>query len=224
MSSCQDLLRKILNKGKKGEIPKSFIGKFLPKAPVIIEAGAHVGADTLEMSRLWPEGAIHAFEPVPDIFAKLSENTKGLRNVKLYPCALGAATGTAKIFVSGGRSDGSSSLLEPKEHLTEHPDVHFNSRIEIPVITLDDWSTKYGVSSADLLWLDMQGNELAAMKAGERILGTVRAIHIEVSLKEVYRGVPLYPEVRQWLEARGFKVVREELPWPDMGNVLFVRA
>lgn len=224
MSGCQDLLKKILNKGRKGEIPKSFIRKFLPDAPVIIEAGAHVGIDTLEMSRVWPKGSIHAFEPVPDIFAKLAENTKGLRNVKLYPCALGAATGTARIFVSGGTSDGSSSLLEPKEHLTEHPEVHFNSRIEIPVMTLDDWSEKYGVRNADLLWLDMQGNELAAMKAGERILGTVRAIHIEVSLKEVYRGVPLYPEVRQWLEARGFKVVREELPWPDMGNVLFVIA
>lgn len=224
MSGCQDLLKKILNKGRKGEIPKSFIRKFLPDAPVIIEAGAHVGIDTLEMSRVWPKGSIHAFEPVPDIFAKLAENTKGLRNVKLYPCALGAATGTARIFVSGGTSDGSSSLLEPKEHLTEHPEVHFNSRIEIPVMTLDDWSEKYGVRNAHLLWLDMQGNELAAMKAGERILGTVMAIHIEVSLKEVYRGVPLYPEVRQWLEARGFKVVREELPWPDMGNVLFVRA
>lgn len=218
------MLKKILNKGRKGEIPKSFIRKFLPDAPVIIEAGAHVGIDTLEMSRVWPKGSIHAFEPVPDIFAKLAENTKGLRNVKLYQCALGAATGTARIFVSGGTSDGSSSLLEPKEHLTEHPEVHFNSRIEIPVMTLDDWSEKYGVRNAHLLWLDMQGNELAAMKAGERILGTVRAIHIEVSLKEVYRGVPLYPEVRQWLEARGFKVVREELPWPDMGNVLFVRA
>lgn len=223
MSSCHDLFRKILNKGKKGEIPKSFIGKFLPKAPVIIEAGAHIGADTLEMSKRWPKGSIHAFEPVPDIFAKLIENTKGLKNVKSYPCALGAVTGTARIFVSGGESDGSSSLLEPKEHLTEHPDVHFAEQIEIPVMTLDDWSEKYGVRNADLLWLDMQGNELAAMKAGESILGTVRAIHIEVSLKEVYHCVPLYPEVREWLEARGFKVVREELPWPDMGNVLFVR-
>jgi len=221
--SCQDLLRKILNKGRKGEIPKSFIRRFLPKSPVVIESGAHVGTDTVEMSRLWPKGVIHAFEPVPGIFAKLEENTKGLRNVRLYNCALGSGNGTATMFVSGGRSDSSSSLLKPKEHLSEHPDVDFNTQIEVPVTTLDDWAEKNGVRCADLLWLDMQGFELAAMKAGEKLLSTVSVIHLEVSLKEVYSGVPLYPEVRRWLEERGFRAVREELPWPDMGNVLFVR-
>ena len=45
----------------------------------------------------------------------------------------------------------------------------------------------------------------------------------EVSLKEVHEGVPLYSEVRAWLEQQGFHVMREELPWPDTGNILFVR-
>jgi len=44
-----------------------------------------------------------------------------------------------------------------------------------------------------------------------------------VNLKEMYEGVALYPEMRQWLEVQGFSVKREEIPWADSGNVLFVR-
>ena len=33
----------------------------------------------------------------------------------------------------------------------------------------------------------------------------------------------LNPKLRTWLEGRGFVVVREEMPWSDGGNVVFVR-
>ena len=90
----------------------------------------------------------------------------------------------------------------------------------IPLLT--EKIDKEAIDHVDFLWLDMQGHELAVLKASPRMLNSARAIHTEVSLKETYRGVPLYPEFRHWMENKGFKVVREALPWPDMGNVLFV--
>jgi hypothetical protein len=122
-----------------------------------------------------------------------------------------------------GASNASSSLLRPKEHVVDHPDVLFNSEIEIQTITLDDWAEKHGVKKVDFLWLDMQGYELAALKAAHVALKSVLAIYTEVSLRETYEGVPLYSDVRDWLEERGFRVEREESPWPDVGNVLLVR-
>lgn len=208
---------------EKGVIPIGFIKKFLPENPVVIEAGAHIGLDTVQMSKSWPNGTIYAFEPIPELFERLKANTRKLKNVNCHPLALADSVTVAKMFVSSGVSDGSSSLLPPKEHLTEHPDVYFQTEIEVQTTTLDDWVRKHGVQRVDFLWLDMQGSELAALKAAPLVLSLVRAIYIEVSLKEMYEGVPLYPEVREWLEIRGFRVEREELPWPDMGNVLFVR-
>lgn len=202
----------------------SFFRAFLPEDPVIVEAGAHVGTDTARLSQAWPLGHIHAFEPVPSIFTKLNERTSALRNVTCYQLALGASETTAQMFVSGGHSDGSSSLLRPEGHLREHPDVTFDRALPVAVTTLDSWAARAGVTRVDFLWLDMQGGELAALMAGPSILKNVRLIQTEVSLKRLYEGSPLYPEIRTWLESLGFQVVREELPWPDMGNVVFART
>lgn len=211
------------HKGKEGEIPKEYIRQFLPAAPIVIEAGAHIGVDTVEMAKLWPDGTVYAFEPVPEIFGQLERNTRGCRNVLCFPVALSAEGGETELFVSSGASDGSSSLLRPKEHLTVHPDVLFDTTLRIRTVRLDQWAEANGVRRADLLWLDLQGAELKVLKSAGALLQTVSAIHTEVSLIENYEGGELYQDLKEWLESQGFVVAREEMPWKDMGNVLFVR-
>src|SRR5438132_8350317 len=107
------------------------------------------------------ECIIHAFEPVPKLFATLQSNTRRFTNVFCHQLALSSKTGKAKFYVSSGSSDGSSSLLEPKEHLQDHPDVLFKKTIDVITITLDDWAAQHGIDHIDFLWLDMQGAELA---------------------------------------------------------------
>lgn len=207
-----------------GEIPTPVIRRYLPKSPVILEAGAHVGLDTVKLAAAWPTGEIHAFEPVPAIFDQLKTRVHGLKNVKCYRLAVGRENGSAKIHVSGGESDGSSSLLKPKDHLTLHPEVSFTKPITIKVTSIDSWAKARGIAAVDFLWLDLQGLELAALKGATHVLKKVSAIHAEVNLVEVYENVPLYAELRSWLEKRGFKVAFEAIDWDDGGNVLFVRA
>src|SRR6266853_3671287 len=227
--TVENLIARVIHKCKSylvkppGVIPLAYIAQFLPPNPVVVEAGAHLGLDTLAMSRRWPDGHIHAFEPVPELFEQLSARVARHRNVTCYPVALGAAVGTANMYVSGGASNASSSLSRPKGHLTDHPDVTFPREIAVQTTTLDAWANASHVSHVDLLWLDMQGHELAAIKAAPGILQTVRAICTEVYLKESYTGVLLYAEAREYLQYRRFRVQREELPWPDAGNVLCVR-
>jgi hypothetical protein len=70
----------------------------------------------------------------------------------------------------------------------------------------------------------MQGYEIEVLQASKKILPTVKAIHMEVSTRRTYEGVPIYSEVKAWMEAHGFTIQVEAIPegW-DMGNVLFVR-
>ena len=195
----------------------------MPSNPTIVDAGAANGLDSVEMIKLWTEGTIHAFEPIPHIFEQLVENTQHANNVICYQTALSDVVGSSKMFVSSGTSQYSSSLLAPKEHLQEHPGVEFNKEITIQTTTLDCWAENNAIDRVDLLWLDLQGSEPDVLQASPKILSTVQAIYTEVSLKELYEGTPLYPEFRQWLEAQGFRVQREELAWEDAGNVLFVK-
>jgi FkbM family methyltransferase len=195
----------------------------LGDSPTIVEAGAHNGLDTLRLSRLFSRGTIHAFEPVPTLFARLKRRTKDSANVRTYNAALGARSGHATLHLSSGRSDGSSSLLRPTGHLRVHPRVIFAASLQVPCVSLDDWARQHGIANVDLLWLDLQGLEFDVLSASSQVLRTVKAIYTEVSLKEMYEGSCLYPDYRRWLEGHGFNVVAEDLRWVDMGNVLFLR-
>jgi FkbM family methyltransferase len=204
------------------QVPKTELRQYLPVAPVIVEAGAHNGTDTVELAQLWKQGSVHAFEPVPSLFFELRKKTQNLANVFCYPLALAAQQGKQRLNVSGGDSDGSSSLLEPALHRTFHPGVTFDNKIEVEAVTLDSWARDHAVGNIDLLWLDLQGMEPAVLRSSSRTLSGVRAVYAEVSLEKVYEGTELYPQFRAWMESQGFGVVQEFLPFPDMGNVLFV--
>ena len=202
--------------------PKELAYSYIPEGAVVIEAGAHIGVHTAEMARL-RNCRIHAFEPVPHIFAQLRENTRPLSNVTCYNLALSDKTGFADMFVSSGGSDGSSSLFTPKEHLNTNPDVLFEQKIRVETSTLDDWAAKRGITRVDYMWLDMQGAEYAMLQASPAILKTVKVIFTEVSLMELYEGTPLYPEFKRWLQGQGFVLEKEVLPWDSCGDALFVR-
>jgi hypothetical protein len=107
--------------------------------------------------------------------------------------------------------------------LTSFPEVNFDKTISVPVTTLDEWSAANSVKQVDFLWLDLQGGELAALRGGERLLRTVKLVYTEVLLAPLYDGAPLYPEISSWMSEKGFHVIREELPWPEVGNVVFAR-
>lgn len=204
-------------------IPLSYIALFLPPAPVVVDAGAHNGSETVQMSLLWPRGTIYAFEPVPAVFRQLEANTRHLPNIRRFQVALAGVDADLTMHVSSGGTDASSSLLAPKSHLAVNPHVVFEEQVTVPALTLDTWAEQNQCPQIDFLWLDMQGGELAAMQAAPRLLATVQAVHLEVTTAELYENNPLYPEVRAWLESQGFRLETEALGDTTGGNAFFVR-
>jgi 2-O-methyltransferase len=206
----------------KGVIPKKYFVQFLPENPIILEAGAHKGKDTVEMAMLWPAGTIHAFEPVPALFKKLENNTRNLKNVHCYQLALGNNRGREIMYLSSGASDGSSSLLPPKEHLNIFPTVYFDEELTVNTMTLDGWAESNNIQNIDFMWLDLQGMELNVLKSGKNILQTVTAIYTEVSSIEAYKDQTLYSDLNEWLTSNGFYIEREVVD-KGGGNVFFIR-
>jgi FkbM family methyltransferase len=208
---------------KEDKISKSVLKKYLPKHPIMIDCGAHDGADTIELEKILG-GEIHAFEPVDDIYARLKRRTAVYPAIKCYQLALSDSNGKQSFYVSEGASDASSSLMEPQDHLVDHPDTKFTRKIEVQTQTLDSWAADNHIRKIDMLWLDMQGFEMQMLQASKTIFPTVAVIHTEVSMKETYKGVPTYNYFRSYLEDNGFNLVLSAIPdgW-DMGNALFVR-
>lgn len=202
---------------------KSKIGKHLPKNAVILEAGAHKGEDTAEMAKRWPQATIHAFEPVPELFAILTKYTKQYPNVHRYQLALSDKNGSSVLHLSEGTSDASSSLLAPKDHLKIHPTVAFKKQIKVKTMTLDTWAKTYKVSHVDFMWLDMQGMEYKVLKHSKRIFPHSQLLYTEINIKENYTKTTLYPEYKKWLKKSGMTLLSENIYWNDSGNALFVR-
>ena len=200
------------------------IAPFLPKNPVIVEAGAHTGKDTLRLKKYWPESTIHTFEPIPELYEQLVEKTKDVSNVFCYQQALSDETGTSQMHISTGRTSACSSLLPPHSSLTqERPDIIFQNTISVHTTTLHAWAEKQNITHIDFLWLDLQGAELQALQGATQLLTTVKAIHSEINEAERYIGGTLYSELKNFLETHRFYVHIKGLYAYKWGNALFVR-
>lgn len=207
-----------------------FITPYLPDNPVIIEAGAFHGYGTVIMAQNWPQAVIHAFEPVPDIFAKLEAKTRTRAQVQCYQLALSDTMGSAVFHLAEkpekpGIPTQAGSLLRPKERLSWSPMV-YQQDIEVKTITLDEWANQHNKEHIDFLWLDLQGHELAALKGAIHLLQTVTVVYTEVHFIEAYDQQPLFEEVSEWLQNQGFSLVAQDftdqISW-FFGNAVFIR-
>lgn len=194
----------------------------------VLEAGAAGGEDTIEWAQLVKKGMVYAFEPVPKSFDVVKSKVRHLPNVQVHELALSDRSGETTIHISSnekqeGSLPTSSSILPPLEHTSFHPHIKFNETLTVKVSTIDSWAKENRVEKIDIMWLDMQGGEMAALKGAEEIIKTTQVIYTEVSLKPMYDQSPLYPEFKAWMDKQGFKVAEEFLEWEDMGNVIFIR-
>lgn len=220
-------LRAIRYVRHRDNIPYEKIAAYLPPNPVILEAGAHNGSNSVEIAGFWPGGILHAFEPVPAAFEMLTAEAKRFDGrIACYPSALGPKKDRMTMHLSGDGSVGScqsSSLLQPAAgHEAEYSFITFEKLIEIEVTTIDDWAAENNITHVDFLRLDMQGYELEALKGASRILESALAIQLEVSNIRLYQNAPLYPEVRDWMDRAGFRP-RIEAIFRVGGNVLFLK-
>ena len=99
----------------------------------MLDCGAHDGVDSIELANVLG-GTVHAIEAVPEVFRKLLQNTANIKSINCYSLALSNTQGNLTMHVSEGNSGASSSILSPKDHLTDHPEIVFNDRIEVPFL------------------------------------------------------------------------------------------
>lgn len=215
----------------KKETLLSFIAPFLPDSPVIMEAGAFNGKDSLWMNAFWPQANIHAFEPLPDAYANLKKNIGNKSNISAYPLALSYQTGTATFHVSEkptkpGLPFQAGSLLKPKERLSRSP-IQYPKTIEVPTQTIQNWAQQNNINQVDFFWLDVQGMALPILKAAGPLLHSMKALWIEVEFIEAYEKQATHHELIAWLESQGFKAIAQdfenEKDW-FFGNILFVNS
>ncbi len=119
---------------------------------LVLDIGANVGATALYFSRLFPNAAIHAFEPAPDNFAVLSMNVANSKRIRAHNFALGATDATLELFASDNPINFGGYSLHAAGSDT-------SKKIRIPVRAVSAVLKELSIDKADVIKVDTEGAE-----------------------------------------------------------------
>lgn len=119
----------------------------------------------------------------------------------------------------------SSSMFELGTHLTEHPDIYVVRTVKMATVTVQDIfrSLKLDIMDYDFVNIDIQGGELKALRGMEDLLPYVKALYLEVNVKELYKGIPMQSEIEDYVGKFGFKKAEEQITGHGWGDALYLR-
>ena len=175
---------------------------------LVFDVGANRGQFAQELRQFGYGGLIVSFEPLTEAHRYLSKAAETDKDwVVASRCALGAVAGRTEINVSGLHA--SSSLLKMRKlHENAAPGSEVIKRENVDVVRLDDVASAYFERSTKaFLKADTQGFELEVLRGAVKALDKIDGLLLELSLEELYEGQPLWMEVIEWLDERGFVLV-----------------
>lgn len=181
---------------------------------VIFDIGSRDCAQSIEFYNHFPNAKIYAFECNPNTLDICKRNIEKYTdritliegavcdydgNITFYPIN---QTKTITTWKDG--NPGASSLFK------SNGNYNIETYIQDEMITnchrLDTVMAKYGISTVDIIWMDLQGAELLALKGLGNHLRNVKYMHTEVTYIEMYSGQALFNELNSFILSKGFTI------------------
>ena len=81
-------------KDEMGNYPFYDMAKFVKsKRPIVFDVGANVGFTIKDIKEVFEDATIYAFEPSPNTFEILKQNTSSFNNIHYFNCGVGSSNG-----------------------------------------------------------------------------------------------------------------------------------
>jgi FkbM family methyltransferase len=133
------------------------------RMPVIVDAGANIGAASLWFHKVFPEAVIVALEPEPSNFRMLRRNVDRHPSVMPIAAAIGGAPGFVKVENKGRGWSARTSRAESG----------------VPVLTMTDAFAKFGNGDPFIAKIDIEGFESDLFRENVDWLDDVYMVIIE---------------------------------------------
>lgn len=185
------------------EIVPSFL---LEREVIFVDCGAR-SAELPRVLRFFPRGRFIGFEPDQEEAQRLNEAYRGSQHV-FYDLAVGARDEEKTFYQTA--FPGASSFFLPNQTVCERfHELHEGLRVvrtgRCRMVALDQFLPSQGISSVNVLKLDVQGMEYDILRGGQNYLAnTVLALHVEVEFARLYQDQPLFSDVHTLLTDHGF--------------------
>jgi len=172
-----------------------YLNQFLNQDSVFVDIGTNKGIYLYQAEKIIKSGKIFGFEPNQSLVNYIKPL---FPKVKLFPLAVSSQTGTSVLNIpkkGNGLQDTRASL----ETLGDEVE-----KIEIQIITLDDWSKQQNVSKIDLVKIDVEGHEFDTVKGCKSILENIKPTFIiEIELR--HAKYEIY-EIFDFIKGYGYEV------------------
>jgi FkbM family methyltransferase len=185
----------------------------LSDVKTVFELGARDCAETAEFSSYLPQAEIYSFECNPVTLPMCRQAVASLPNVTLVEKAAADHDGAMTFYAIdqvktetswADGNPGASSLLRASGN---YPlETYVQTEITVQGTRLSSYMKEAGLESIDLLWMDIQGAELMALRGLGTKIRDVKVVITEVEFIEIYENQPLFEDIRAFLSAHGFRL------------------
>lgn len=189
-------------------------------AKVVLDVGANAGIYSLAALAVEPTATVHAFEPTPEIAARLRATARmnGLDHLHVHEAAVLSDGGLATL----NRCRGDLGTNEGMNFITVDTGDSVAERVKS--LRLDDFCREHAIEHVDLLKLDVQGQEYSALSGAKRMIdqGRVEMIFAELNWTENGKLTCPASESIRLLQEAGYEFSRpgKRLNWKQAGHWL----
>jgi len=173
-------------------------------AGIVLDIGAHAGIWSLLVAEQNQSADIRAFEPSPAAVEQLRRHLhmNGLDRIVVHPVGVGDRPGTRAFFQAPRSNSGASSFFNRQG----------SAEIAVPVVTVDAYLAREGLSHVDVIKVDVEGAEMLVFEGASRLLASDGAPMLFFELNDdlcASYGVTSQ-EVKRRLIAHGYRICRWE--------------
>jgi FkbM family methyltransferase len=157
---------------------------------IIYDVGANEGDYTQLVLTSIQSCRIYCFEPNPPTAKRLNARFGKNSTISVHSVGIGAQSGEV-ILYDYANCDGSCYASVYRDALIAQSHTAVVKEISIPVITLDEFSESHSTTTIDLLKLDMEGQEYAALQGAKKLISEnrIRCIHFEFNEMNVFSRI-----------------------------------
>ncbi|MBE9118270.1 FkbM family methyltransferase [Lusitaniella coriacea LEGE 07157] len=197
---------RILQLRKNPNLEKILFLNLLNNTDTVVEVGANRGYYTLLFSHIvGAKGQVHAFEPVPPTFNRLSQvfaQNQIFKNTNLNNLAVGDTNGTITLYMPDDDDGQSSMAVHNQGSWKEQKNI---VPYECEIVTLDRYAESHLTQKIDFIKCDIEGAELLFLKgAAKTISKDCPIVYLEVCHDWTKDFGYSPPEIIQFLRPLGY--------------------
>ena len=185
------------------------------KEYVIFDIGSRDCEQSIEFYKTFPNSKIYAFECNPNTLHICENNIKPYSDrISLIKGAVCDYDGEISFYPMNKEktrttwkdgNQGASSIFKSNGKYT------IETYVQDETVTnchrLDTIIDKNSINNVDIIWMDLQGAELLALKGLGKYIDDLKYMHVEVTHKEMYSGQVMFKELNDFIVSKKFSLV-----------------